>query len=71
MAEALSHVDTVEIVVLDGASDPDGVAAERYGISVAGWVLVRPDQFIAARGGVGETRAFSAYAGRALERRAA
>ncbi len=71
MAEALSHVDAVEIVVLDGASDPDGVAAERYGISVAGWVLVRPDQFVAARGAAGETRGFSAYAGRALERRAA
>ena len=71
MAEAVSHVDTVEIVVLDGTSDPDGVAAERYGISTAGWVLVRPDQFVAARGAAGETRAFTAYAGRALERRAA
>jgi 2-polyprenyl-6-methoxyphenol hydroxylase-like FAD-dependent oxidoreductase len=69
MAEAVSHVEAVEIVVLDDKSDPDGVAAERYDISGAGWVLVRPDQFIAARGAAGETRAFSAYAGRALERR--
>jgi 2-polyprenyl-6-methoxyphenol hydroxylase-like FAD-dependent oxidoreductase len=68
MAEALSHAATVEIVMLDSLSDPRGLAAERYGITGTGWVLVRPDQFIAARGAGGETRAFSAYAGRALER---
>ncbi len=40
---------------------------QRYGFSGPGWVLVRPDQFIAARGPAGDDRAFTAYARVALE----
>ena len=45
----------------------DSRAAERYGVNGSGWVLVRPDQFIAARGGPDEVAAFDAYARLALE----
>ena len=45
----------------------DAGAAERYGVHGSGWVLVRPDQFIAARGGAGDTGVFDAYARLALE----
>lgn len=41
--------------------------ASRYGIHGTGWVLVRPDQFIAARGGEGDVGVFDAYAQLALE----
>ncbi len=44
-------------------------AAERYGFSGPGWVLVRPDQFIAARGGSADVAGFAAYARLALEPR--
>lgn len=54
--------DAVDVVEIG-----PGPAAERYGISGAGWVLVRPDQFIAARGGSGDIAAFSAYVRLALE----
>lgn len=40
---------------------------QRYGFSEPGWVLVRPDQFIAARGPARDDRAFLAYARLALE----
>ncbi|OYX14357.1 MAG: hypothetical protein B7Z15_04230 [Rhizobiales bacterium 32-66-8] len=42
-------------------------AAVRYDMTGGGWVLVRPDQFIAARGSTGETAAFEAYARLALD----
>ncbi|MEP9379524.1 FAD-dependent monooxygenase [Aquabacter sp. CN5-332] len=45
----------------------DAAAAERYGIHGTGWVLVRPDQFIATRGTEGDIGVFDAYAGLALE----
>lgn len=55
---------------MDGAVDVVEIAsigaAERYGLAGPGWVLVRPDQFIAARGGSGEIAAFTAYARLAL-----
>jgi hypothetical protein len=30
--------------------DPDGTAHSRYGLTELGWYLIRPDQYIAARG---------------------
>ncbi|RFU49375.1 FAD-dependent monooxygenase [Paraburkholderia sp. DHOC27] len=42
--------DAVQVVTLAAASDPSGEARRRYGFSDAGWVLIRPDQVVAARG---------------------
>lgn len=44
---------------------------QRYGLTGPGWVLIRPDQFIAARGPASDDRAFLAYAKVALEPTAA
>ena len=71
LARASALGDAITVVKLDAARDPDGSAAARYGVTGDGWVLVRPDQFVAARGGMDETRAFAAYAGRVLEPRTA
>lgn len=38
------------VLVLDAQADPDAHARERYRIDGAGWVLIRPDQVVAARG---------------------
>jgi 2-polyprenyl-6-methoxyphenol hydroxylase-like FAD-dependent oxidoreductase len=40
----------------------DGAAARRYGIARPGWVLIRPDQVIAARGPAEDTRLLETYA---------
>jgi len=66
-ARAKSLGGVVGTVALDAARDPGGAAATRYGVAGDGWVLVRPDQVVAARGGADEDRAFAAYAGRVLE----
>jgi hypothetical protein len=42
--------------------DREGTAHARYGLAkAAGWYLIRPDQYIAARGGAGETSLLSQY----------
>jgi len=42
--------------------DPEGKAHTRYGLAkAAGWYLIRPDQYIAARGGQTETEIASRY----------
>ncbi|MBA4790330.1 MAG: FAD-dependent monooxygenase [Rhizobiales bacterium] len=53
------------VEVLDMGADAE--VLERYGLSGPGWVLVRPDQFIAARGGEGDVGVLDAYARLALE----
>ncbi|CAI8749883.1 FAD-dependent oxidoreductase [Methylococcus capsulatus] len=42
--------DRLRIVRLDERSDPRGAARDRFHLDGSGWVLVRPDQVIAARG---------------------
>lgn len=41
--------------------DPDGTAHERFGMSRHGWVLVRPDLYLAARGEFPDTLALRKY----------
>jgi hypothetical protein len=52
--------DQVAVVRFDSATDPAGAAAARYGVR-DGWVLVRPDQVVAARGASGEWTVLSRY----------
>ncbi|WP_164738500.1 FAD-dependent monooxygenase [Aquabacter cavernae] len=51
--------------VIDMGTEPE--VLERYGFTAPGWVLVRPDQFVAARGGEGEMGVFDVYARLALD----
>ncbi len=41
---------------------------QRYGVSGEGWVLIRPDQVVAARGGSADAGLFAAYAEKVLLR---
>ena len=43
-----------------GVSDQHGIAAARYGLH-EGWILVRPDQVVAARGVDAEWGVLSRY----------
>jgi hypothetical protein len=56
------------VQVLPIADDRDGTEAlrQRYGIRGDGWVLIRPDQVIAARGASGDAALFAAYAEKVL-----
>lgn len=49
------------LVRLGPSSDPDGKVRQRYHISVPGWVLVRPDQVVAARGGTSDLARLANY----------
>ncbi len=48
---------------LDGVVVGDATARRRYGISGDGWVLVRPDQYVAARAQAYDDTALEAYFG--------
>lgn len=41
--------------------DPEGEAHERYGLTQPGWYLIRPDQYLAARGATLETASLEKY----------
>jgi hypothetical protein len=56
----------LQIVRVDLAADPDGSACARFGISHAGWVLIRPDQVVAARGEGRDFTHFIDYANQVL-----
>ncbi len=46
----------VRTTVLDDASDPQGVARQMLALTGDGWLLVRPDGYVAARGAEPDTR---------------
>lgn len=62
---AAAHRFGSAVEVIEMGMDAD--VLERYGFVEPGWVLVRPDQFIAARGAEGDVGVFDAYARLALE----
>jgi 2-polyprenyl-6-methoxyphenol hydroxylase-like FAD-dependent oxidoreductase len=47
---AAPHAAALQTIAIGIAADPQGDARNRYGFDAAGWVLIRPDQVIAARG---------------------
>ncbi len=59
----------VQVVRLDAVADPDRSARARYGIRDAGWVLIRPDQVVAARGEGAAFARLGDYASRVLRAR--
>lgn len=56
----------VTLVRLDSKSDPDGAAHKRYRMRGPGWVLIRPDQFVAARGSAGDLGQLANYLARVV-----
>lgn len=63
--------DRLQILRMDGRRDPTGKARTRYRLSGPGWVLVRPDQVVAARGVGDDFSALQAYAAQVLRAGAA
>ena len=61
--------DTLQILRLDGSRDPGGKARSRYRLNGPGWVLVRPDQVVAARGVGADLAALDAYTAHVLHAR--
>ena len=51
------------------AAIPDGEVRERYRMRNPGWVLVRPDQVVAARGAGADFSALQTYAAHVLRAR--
>ena len=58
--------DTLQVLRLGSSQDPDGEVRTRYRLNGPGWVLVRPDQVVAARGVGADFTALHAYAARVL-----
>jgi 2-polyprenyl-6-methoxyphenol hydroxylase-like FAD-dependent oxidoreductase len=58
--------DTLQVLRLGSSRDPDGEVRSRYRLNGPGWVLVRPDQVVAARGVGADFTALHAYAARVL-----
>lgn len=69
LAQSRSHCGTaIAVVTVALTDDPDGTLAARYDARPGSgdWVLIRPDQFIGARGRADDAAAFDAYARMAL-----
>jgi hypothetical protein len=58
--------DRLAILRLDPSNDPDGKARDRYHLGGAGWVLIRPDQVVAARGEGSDVETLNRYVDRVL-----
>jgi len=70
--EIAGHVgEHLAVVRLGPTADPGGAARERFHARGAEWVLVRPDQVVAARGGAGDIARLVDYLARVVEARAA
>jgi len=61
----------LQVIRIDARTDPEGAARRRYGVKGSGWLLVRPDQVVAARGGRVDVHDLTAYVERVLQPAAA
>jgi len=61
--------DALKTVTLDERSDPQKVVWERYHVSKPSWVLVRPDQVVAARGAADDLSVLANYLDRVVRLR--
>jgi F420-dependent methylenetetrahydromethanopterin dehydrogenase len=55
--------DRLQVIRVDAGNRE---AAQRYHLDGSGWVLIRPDQVVAARGESSDTTALSRYVDRVL-----
>ncbi len=60
--------DRLRTVRIDESSDPNGQVHARYEIDAPGWILIRPDQVIAARGPAADTAMLERYIRRVILR---
>jgi len=63
--------DRLQVLRLDGRCDPQGEVRDRYRMRSPGWVLVRSDQVVAARGAGTDFSALDVYAAQVLRPRPA
>jgi 2-polyprenyl-6-methoxyphenol hydroxylase-like FAD-dependent oxidoreductase len=56
--------DSLAVKRIDAAADPSGEARRRYRVDGPGWVLIRPDQVVAARGSGADTATLERYLAR-------
>jgi 2-polyprenyl-6-methoxyphenol hydroxylase-like FAD-dependent oxidoreductase len=63
---ATGLADQLHVLRLDGVADPEHHVRNRYQMRAPGWVLIRPDQVVAARGEGTNLGRLSAYFDRAL-----
>ncbi len=63
--------DGMQVLRLDERSDPGYRARKRYRLDGPGWVLIRPDQVVAARGEGADLWGLAAYVERVLRPAAA
>ncbi len=61
--------DHLQVLHVDSRCDPTGKVRTRYRLSGPGWVLVRPDQVVAARGVGSDFSTLHAYASQVLRPR--
>ncbi len=61
--------DQLHVLRLDAAADPERHVRQRYQMRAPGWVLIRPDQVVAARGGGAELERLTTYLDRVLRPR--
>jgi hypothetical protein len=59
-------VDQVSILRLDAATDPERHVRKRYHMHAPGWVLIRPDQVVAARGDGADLTVLNTYLDRVV-----
>jgi hypothetical protein len=59
--------ERLQVLLLNRRSDPTGKVRTRYRLGGPDWVLVRPDQVVAARGVGGDFRALHSYAAEVLK----
>jgi 2-polyprenyl-6-methoxyphenol hydroxylase-like FAD-dependent oxidoreductase len=57
----------LQVLPIDGRRDPMGKVRKRYRLDGPGWVLVRPDQIVAARGVGSNFDALRAYVGEVMQ----
>ncbi|MCB8879471.1 FAD-dependent monooxygenase [Acidisoma cellulosilytica] len=56
----------IDVLRFDAATDPDQAIRKRYHLSGPGWVLIRPDQVIAARGEGNDVAVLARYVDRVI-----
>ena len=64
---ALGAGDRLQVLHVNSRTDPTGKVRTRYRLSGPGWVLVRPDQVVAARGVGSDFGALQAYTAQVLQ----
>jgi 2-polyprenyl-6-methoxyphenol hydroxylase-like FAD-dependent oxidoreductase len=62
-------MDRIQILRFDAASDPDGQLRQRYHVRGPSWVLIRPDQMVAARGTASDLAVLDLYLDRVVRLR--